>query len=147
MTRRSLIHWCVLAAVILALAVLGSLLRTRIGFPPENSTWVNWIAGPVEDQDWGGEGLSAGTLEFQLVPQFGPCWVDAPMTHLTRISPGPRQNSVEYPFTDRYGRARLVRIPAGTYLLGRGGGSEGINLEEVLVEVPRGETTRVTLGM
>jgi hypothetical protein len=69
------------------------------------------------------------------------------MTHLTRISPGPRQNSVEYPFTDRYGRARLVRIPAGTYLLGRGGGSEGINLEEVLVEVPRGETTRVTLGM
>jgi hypothetical protein len=136
----------VVIAILCAAVGLVALARLRVGFPEENAPWVTWIAGPVEDQDWGGEGLSTGTLELQLVPKLGPYWIDTPTTHLTRVSPGPRQNIVEYPFTDAFGRARLVRIPAGSYVLGRGGGSEAVNLEEMLVEVRPGQTTRATLG-
>lgn len=146
MSRRRSIRWLGLGLAILVLALIGAVTWLRIGFPSENAGWVNWIAGPVEQLEWGGEGLATGTLELQLLPPYGPCWIRTPVAHLSRVATTGLAPVVEYPIVDRLGRARLLHVPAGDYVLARGGGAESVDLEEVRLSVEAGKTTRVTLG-
>jgi hypothetical protein len=142
--RRRTLGLLGLAASVLLLGLVAA-WPARIGFEDENPPWINWFAGPVENQSWG-QSTPGGALELQLVPSPLRWWQREPIPHLILLSADPGQSQVQEPFVDNFGRARILGLTPGHYRVARGGGAECVDLESTTVEVRDGQTARVILA-